>query len=498
MDRIFFFVLYACLSTTLFAASNDRFEMLIKYKKHQIQELKASQSMEGQLKVIDIKKTTDDEGLVTVDAEQFLKNMTNKALLSGHNKSRTQNIISYQVAAQFMKEYTNVLYAIPSTAESYPLNRKDSDESFDILSFAYTQAQSFYLQWGLHNTEIGIGAKEAFDIIASKPKYPVDVAVLDFGISPAAPLDITRKIDSVGGSYYFKIGIDGAVNVSPGAVDRGMIPHGTHVAGIIAANGPNVMGVAGAIDAINVLPVKVIGDNGVGTDIASTSAILSALQWAAGKDMPHLGISKNTHPIKVVNLSVGLSAIDSRTHKPWIDEKTWEESFIKTLCPAWKDAIDYAYSKGITVVFAAGNDAHSYFYSIPGACQNIDKAIMVEATSPIGSVAQYSNRHDIPTRLGRLWHTDWIVVKAPGGDERYPIFPGVLKSGQIYSTVAGGYNYMEGTSMSAPFVSGILAMLYAQDKAMSPKKAIDILKRSALNRQYGIVSAYEAVKILML
>ena len=99
---------------------------------------------------------------------------------------------------------------------------------------------------------------------------------------------------------------------------------------------------------------------------------------------------------------------------------------------ALESAVDYAWSKGAVVVAAAGNSASSAaFY--PAYYSN---AIAVAATDDLDELAPFSN------------YGDWVDVSAPGIS--------------IYSTVPGGYQYMSGTSMAAPYVSGLAALLFAE------------------------------------
>ena len=175
--------------------------------------------------------------------------------------------------------------------------------------------------------------------------------------------------------------------------------HGTHVAGIAAAKTNNRIGVAGACPNCKLLVAKIVGPDGTGT----VADEISGIMWAADNGA------------KVINLSLGHQG-----------EVAAEES-----------AVEYAWNKGAVVVGAAGNGAPNE-RSYPAA---YTRAIAVSAT----------NRND--QRAGFSNYGDWVDVAAPGV--------------RIFSTapkeyVPKGYSYKSGTSMSAPYVSGLAALISAQ------------------------------------
>jgi thermitase len=221
----------------------------------------------------------------------------------------------------------------------------------------------------------------------------VTVAVLDTGIDYTHPELEGRVIKG----YNF---VDNSLDV----MDR--FGHGTHVAGIIGAKGNNGIGVAGLAWNVNLLAVKVLGDNGQG----STAAVMKGIQYAA--DMG----------AKVINMSLGSpdTAVD----------------------PALAQAIAYATSKGSLVVAAAGNNRGGV-----GSPANDPGALAVSSTSKFlfwEYLSWFSNRGDK------------IEVSAPGGGiwSTVPMNPN--------KTGATGYGKLSGTSMACPMVAAEAALLFAK------------------------------------
>ncbi|MEH3032695.1 MAG: S8 family serine peptidase [Aeromicrobium erythreum] len=287
------------------------------------------------------------------------------------------------------------------------------------------------------------------------------VAVLDTGVRPEHP-DLTNQLVAgydmigadrdinggpLGGSPTYSTANDGGgrdadptdpgdwtpagyqcfpeVDPDPEQVDSSW--HGTHVAGIVAAEAGNGTGVSGVAPGVKVQPVRVLGRCG-GWD----ADILAGITWASGGTVP--GVPANQTPAKVLNLSLG-GYYDTAAEA-------------QETCPAYVDAIDAAQARGATTVIAAGNELGSVSNSTPAACGT--KAVVVGATSELGYRAFYSNR-------GRR-----VDVMAPGGDEVIAS-RGILSTVNLGRTTAGQNGYSRdgwmGTSMAAPAVAGGAALL---------------------------------------
>lgn len=304
-------------------------------------------------------------------------------------------------------------------------------------------------QWHYYETTGGLRAPAAWD---SANGTGVVVAVLDTGFRPHADLsaNLLPGYDMISDSF---IGNDGNGRDSdardPGdwttvGVCGGGEPkqnndsswHGTHVAGTIAAVTNNSSGVAGVAHKAKVVPVRVLGKCG-----GYTSDIADGIIWASGGTVS--GVPANANPAKVINMSLGgAGACDSTTQA----------------------AINSARSRGTVVVIAAGNDNDNANNYNPGNCSGV---VNVAATNRSGGRAYYSN------------YGTSIDVAAPGGAMNSANDPnGVLSTYNTGTTTPGSdsYGYSQGTSMAAPHVAGVAALILQKKPAATPDEVESILK----------------------
>jgi serine protease len=303
--------------------------------------------------------------------------------------------------------------------------------------------QSFKLQWDLP----AIKVPEAWDI-EDGTSNPVTVAVIDTGILAGHP-DFVGKI-AVGGYDFISspdIAVDGDGRDND-PQDVGDNPagqssyHGSHVAGTVAA-AVNSVGIAGMSWGAKILPLRALGKGG-----GTVSDIVAALRYAAGLNVA--GVAPNPNPAQIINLSLGGAGQCAQM-------------------PIYQDTIDQIGAAGAFLVVAAGNDNQDASRMAPASCSGV---ITVGATDPSAQRARYSN-------FGP--HVD---VMAPGGDVLVNLGGqiqggGILAPGQTDSNKELNWNYKNGTSMAAPHVAGLLALMKSRKPDLSFSQAQDILKQSS-------------------
>lgn len=275
----------------------------------------------------------------------------------------------------------------------------------------------------------------------------VVVAVIDSGVSRSHP-DLNANLVP---GYDF---VDGDSDPSDTEYVEGVeVSHGTHVAGTISAVTNNGIGIAGVAWNVKIMPIRVLGSDGTGYAVN----IIEGINWAVNNGA------------NVINLSLGLTG-----PKPG-DSGT--ETFM--------EAIDKAIAKGVTVVAAAGNDGISTV-AFPA---NYPTVIAVSAIDHTGVKASYSN------------YGPEIDLCAPGGKGEpidSPVTQMILSTTYDKLNKKDTYVFMSGTSMAAPHVSGVAALLYSRGLT-NPIDIEQVLKTTARKMNntnyYGVgrVDAYAAL-----
>ncbi|HEY2497399.1 MAG TPA: S8 family serine peptidase [Candidatus Angelobacter sp.] len=300
-----------------------------------------------------------------------------------------------------------------------------------FLSSSGTWGQPYQDLWGMY----AVNAPAAWDTAQGDG---VVVAVIDTGIDynhPDLADNIWTNPNEIAGNFFDDDG-NGFVddfhgwnfvnNTNDPLDDNG---HGTHVAGTIAAEGNNGIGVIGVAWHSKIMPLKGFDSNGFGFDFTLAPAIMYAANNGAD----------------VINAS--WDALSSNM-QVFGNSQTIEE------------AIQYAASLGVVFVASAGNSSQDAMNFFPA---NSPEAITVASSGPFGNFSFFSN-------FGPK-----IDVTAPGEDilstQAANSFQGI--------PVVDGYARMTGTSMAAAHVSGVVALILSQNPGYSPDTVRTILRGSA-------------------
>jgi serine protease len=244
--------------------------------------------------------------------------------------------------------------------------------------------------------------------------------------------------------------------------------HGTHVAGTIAATTDNGVGVAGVTFHTRLMPIRAIGVGG-GSDFD----IAESIRYAAG--LANISGRTPAEPADIINMSFSGGAGAGASE-------------------VIRVAIRDAANAGLVLVAAAGNEGNE-LRSYPAA---FDEVIAVGAVNLSQLRAAYSN------------FGSWLSVMAPGGNIGTDFngdgwADGVLSTG---ASDAGGnlqyqYRFENGTSMAAPHVSGLTALILAADPHLTAQEVRDILESTArdlgppgVDDEYGhgLIDALAAVR----
>ena len=274
--------------------------------------------------------------------------------------------------------------------------------------------------WGMNNTgqdggtvDADIDAPEAWDITTGSSD--IVVGVIDTGVDYTHP-DLAANIwtnpgeipgngiDDDGNGFVDDVhGYDFANNDGDPMDDNG---HGTHCAGTIAG----------------------VGNNGIGVTGVSWSSEIMALKWIAASGPSY--ISNAIRAIDYATMMRNDYGVDIRvTNNSWRD---LSYAFSQALYTAISDSGD----AGMLFVAAAGNDSAAI--AVYPARYSLDNIISVAATDRNDDLAYFSN-----------YGEESVDLAAPGVD--------------VYSTVPGAsYDYSDGTSMAAPHVAGVAALVWSK------------------------------------
>ena len=321
-----------------------------------------------------------------------------------------------------------------------------------------------------------IALPEAINRIQALPVQPPQrpiIAVIDTGVMLDHP-DLQPQLTSPGRTFVTDR-VSGDLNLANGDDQRvatdNATSHGTHVAGTAAAATFNGIGVAGVAPMARLMPLNVVGRSGS----AKTADILQAMRYAAGLDN-NAGVLP-ARRADVINLSMGSAGACSA---------------------AFQDTVNRVRAAGTLVVAAAGSKADNAQgqpaeVHQPANCAGV---IAVGAVDSVKQLASYAN-------TGAA-----LAVTAPGGDPDNGIFSTLINytgDGQRVAGVGG----LLGTSMAAPQVSGVLALMRYLNPALTPDEVDALFASGQLTDDlgapgrdsahgWGLINALKAVNAVLL
>jgi len=326
----------------------------------------------------------------------------------------------------------------------------------------------YFLQW--HFPLINL--PKAWDITTGSSN--VSVAVFDTGVLMGHP-DLGANISSQ--SYDFISDRDRALDgdgIDPDASDPGdqsqggSTFHGTHVAGTIAALTDNNTGGAGVSWNTRIMAIRVLGKNTSGTSYD----IMQGLRYAAG--LENDSGTTPEEPADIINLSLGGSSFSQSEQNVFTQVR----------------------NRGIIIVSAAGNSGEN----APSYPASYDGVISVSAVGINARIAPYSN-------FGST-----IDVAAPGGDFSTDLngdgyADGILSTSgnDAFDPIEHVYTFSQGTSMAAPHMAGVAALMKSLRPGITPDDIDGWLTNGAIVRDlgdagrdnlygHGLIDAFKAVR----
>jgi len=348
----------------------------------------------------------------------------------------------------------------------------------ETASAAPAEANEEIFNWGA----VAMHAREAEAV--NVKRAPVTVAVVDSGVEDTHP-DLEGRVDT---SRSVKCSVNG-VATQDFYGWRDEFYHGTHVAGIIAAN-HNDIGIDGIAPEATIVAIQATNDN----RLIYPEYVTCAFMWAA------------SHGVDVVNNSYSMD--------PWVYWSPTDPEQAAGLEAATR-SIKYAQDKGLAVIAAAGNEGvdidnpwidNGSPTDVPTPTKNRAVEGSIRVPSMLDGVAQVSavgQAYNVKPglSLGRAEFSNYghtIDFAAPGD--------------QIYSTATtlfyrSGYAVADGTSMATPHVSGVAALIKSVHPELTGAQVIHLMERQALAnygrlnepidgreyRGYGFLDALDAV-----
>ena len=314
--------------------------------------------------------------------------------------------------------------------------------------------------WGAE----AMGAKEAAAV--SVTRAPVTVGVIDTRIDDAQP-DLVGRVDT---SRSVSCAVNGVASPVEGPMEGGPA-HGTHIAGIIAAN-HNDIGMDGIAPEATLVSIKAVNDR----DKLYPEALVCAYEWAT------------SHGVDIIHNSFQMD--------PWVYWSPTDPEQAAGL-EAAERAIHRAQSRGLAVIAAAGDrgvdldhpttDSDSPTDATPIPNRSVEGARMVPAmVSGVATVASVGKAdwddHSLRATLTRSETSNYgaSVDFAAPGESIYSTYP----SGRVPQI----YGSASGTAKAAAHVTGVAALVKSTHPMLPGEQIIDIMRKQAA-RDYGRLTA---------
>ena len=384
-----------------------------------------------------------NESVTDAEAAQIVSGMRQGASLRAKGLRRAFHVLSVPKGRVF--ELMNALKGDARVRYAHP--------DWIVHALDIPPNDPFYpTQWNLENANPAAGSIHVEGAWAVNPggDPSVVVAVIDTGIAYENFQTFCQAPDLAGA--HFVAGWDFVNNDAHPNDDES---HGTHVAGTIAQTTNNALGVAGIAYNVSLMPVKVLNAQGSGT----ITQIADGIRWAAD------------HGAHVINMSFGTSALPAQLI-------------------ALQDAVQYAASRGVVLVAAAGNSAGA----TPMYPAAYPEVISVGATLYNKTLATYSNKG--------------ANLCAPGGtnngeDNSGDGYPDMILQNTFdpntHATCTFGYWFFAGTSMASPHVAALAALVKSEQPSLTSAEIRQLLYDTADNTVtpdcgFGLVDAKRALE----
>ena len=365
----------------------------------------------------------------------------------------------------------------PDVAHISP-NRPLSGTSTSTLDYTpeSVNAQVAWQQWGLDGTGVG-------------------VAVIDSGVTAVGDLYWWIPSNQTYGSRVVY-----SQNFVPGTTDTSdQYGHGTHVAGIIASEGWFSTGsnfthtFKGIAPNANIINLRVLDQNGVGTD----SSVIAAIQTAISL--------KSTYNIRVINLSLGRQVYESYTLDPLCQavEAAWNAGIVVLAAAGNQGRNDSAGTEGYGTIAAPGNDPYvitvgvmktantptriddtiaSYSSKGPTAYDYVVKPdIVAPGNQVVSTLAPNAPLLSTPTDVYLSEYANSTTTNtSSGGNTKNNKKNSTSGSSTLTTnTISSSYMRLSGTSMATPVVSGAAVLLLQQNPNLTPDQVKARLMKTA-------------------